>query len=82
MVCPGARVQMAVHEPADQLLLTIHPLLTSSRVRSCIKHTITLLDPAQGTRAQGYILVSNTNNLGEPLKRILAFNVSYLCTHT
>ena len=44
----GARVQMTVHDPADHLLLTIDPLISTSRVSSRIKHTITLLDPAQG----------------------------------
>ena len=50
MMCmpTGARVHMALHEPADQLLLTVHPLLTSYGVSSRIKHTITLLEPAQG----------------------------------
>ena len=44
----GARVQMRVYEPADKLLLTIDPLLNLSKVRSHIKHTITLLDPVAG----------------------------------
>ncbi len=39
---------MAVHEPADHLLLTIDPLFSASTVTSRIKHTITLLDPAKG----------------------------------
>ena len=39
---------MAVHEPADKLLLTVEPLFSSSRVGTRIKHTITLLDPVLG----------------------------------
>ena len=48
MLPAGARVQMAVHEPADQLLLTIDPLFSATRVSSRIKHTITVLEPATG----------------------------------
>ncbi|KAL3142365.1 hypothetical protein ABBQ38_002702 [Trebouxia sp. C0009 RCD-2024] len=43
----GARVQMAIYEPADKLLLTVEPLFSTSTVSSRIKHTITLLDPAR-----------------------------------
>ena len=45
----GACVHMAVHEPADHLLLTVEPLMSATQARARVKHTITLLDPANGT---------------------------------
>lgn len=39
---------MRVCEPADKMLLTAEPLLSASKTRPYIMHTITLLDPAAG----------------------------------
>ena len=48
VVDAGACVHMAVHEPADHLLLTVNPLVSSGKTKARIKHTITLLNPANG----------------------------------
>ena len=44
----GARLQIHVYEPGDKMLLTIDPLLSATKARPHIKHTITLLDPVAG----------------------------------
>ena len=58
---------MSVYEPSDKLLLTIDPLISTTKARPHIRHTITLLDPVAG--------ISHSNDLPR------GHFVNYTCAH-
>lgn len=66
----GARVQMSVYKPADKLLLTVDPLISASKARPHIKHTITLLDPAAGRFSLQLVTESTTEHFAVDLDNV------------